>query len=1508
MTETKYGPTPNGGAKCVAVFSDDLGASAPKETATRVQIIEYSTTGEEIQRVYMDREPPTNNLSDAEVTAAAQEVDPPTSEAQAEAGTYKKGHIRIQGLDVAIETPRGQVRFGHDIPLPAHYGYFKRTTGKDGDQVDLFIGPNPESKRIFIVDQTKEDGTTFDEHKALLGFDSQGEAVNAYLDSYTPGWKLGPVTEMSIDQFMDWLNEGDFSRPISEIKKVPEPDSQEILANDKDAKGHGSFKRGVHAITATVEGTIKEIASSAFYKLPRPLQKVVKKSFELAFSTWIAGHHLAERVARERGATPKQAAKLRAALFASDLAIFKPVAAVSGILLNPGLAGAISMVPPATAAYLLVSTAKNPMATMRAAKHYVLRSRAEERKDKTPPVVPHMGVPAMNVAEDSASQIGTALKEHDYSDDYLAALIVALEETHDLQEALELAERATTVMSVRNVNLKGCNQFTGSGCNGGAVEPSAKEDDAKEFVIPEGHEAIGAPPDKKPETPYTYHGVGCSKKTYDEWKAEEKNGRCPWCGKAKKAQYGGMRKHLRSCEAKPTTNANPKGCNQHTGKGCAEGNDSQKGLDTPEFKEWFKNSKVVDKEGKPLRVFHGTPGGLSYNDDYLPALQRAVAVAYKAIGKEGQEPKTIDIKEAYGWQDTLEKFAGKHPGAIPDEVLSQAKSQKPFEAFDLSLTRSNTGSRDAEGGFYFTPSRTMASYFLTKKEFDPMLGIGQERETGQSHLFEVYLSIKNPLDLRHGSMESSKALQKSAMARLDELKKQGYDGVVNWVRDPWGKRQTEWVAFSPSQIKSVGNRGTFDAKNDRINNANPQGCNQFTGPNCSGETVGDAPAFGRSRRTRYFDNPITGPNGTKLVAYTWKYKVEDLPDREGDVKARRVSDWEEAVPSEHTGREIVHHFEVETPDGKGQVVSMESALKLMGYTKDDVGAKAVKSLGASIKTRAKNQLELDRARDVDARYTKAANEASTRAMDLKAPEPVERDVNDNTREVKVGDGYQWYHVSQVSEEMKSDRGYVSALESRNKETHEQAVESALRSWHENRTQELIPQNLKDEVKEIFGHPDSRQSKIQDLEKRLAKLDKKLKMSEKPVGNANPRGCNQHTGKGCVSGSKVEDSEDTDTTFDRFVYDAKHFGAAFTDKYRKGLNETLIEANQHQGKLVKALHFGTVRDALQSEFAAEVSPGVLETPVVFATSVNGQHLNGGACGTEEKTGGPIIVLNPEEGSLHTLFHEIKHMEDKAKGVNVPNELEILKGEMTPERYRAYRALPAERRAEQYADRVLKRVWRKKQAVGNANPRGCNQHTGANCAGGKSAVDTKDGDKYFSDKAFKEAEDFTGNPKSRDTLIRMPVQDFLDVAAPITGPDGHVGKGSIDKRERIDKLLADGTKFNDIPYLGFEHDGKGAAEVVAHEGRHRAMALRDRGVTHMPVIFTSRPGKYGGAIRWGSQEDGNRDQIQGTWPTRLYSQVEDEKEGVLPKVIKFPVEDLRKKKETLENAAQVFLMEA
>ena len=37
-------------------------------------------------------------------------------------------------------------------------------------------------------------------------------------------------------------------------------------------------------------------------------------------------------------------------------------------------------------------------------------------------------------------------------------------------------------------------------------------------------------------------------------------------------------------------------------------------VDTPEFKHWFGDSKVVDKDGKPLVVYHGTDADIKKFD------------------------------------------------------------------------------------------------------------------------------------------------------------------------------------------------------------------------------------------------------------------------------------------------------------------------------------------------------------------------------------------------------------------------------------------------------------------------------------------------------------------------------------------------------------------------------------------------------------------------------------------------------------------------------------------------------------------------------------------------------------------------------------------------------------------------------------------------------------------------------------------------------------------------------
>lgn len=139
---------------------------------------------------------------EAAATAPASEIPLPT-EAQKTAGNYKKGHVRIQGLDVTIENPPGSERGGR--VLKDSYGYIKRTEGADGEQVDVFLGPAPLATEVFIVDQIDQNTGQFDEHKAMIGYPNKLAAVRAYKRNYDRGWKVGPITKLNQDEFKAWL-------------------------------------------------------------------------------------------------------------------------------------------------------------------------------------------------------------------------------------------------------------------------------------------------------------------------------------------------------------------------------------------------------------------------------------------------------------------------------------------------------------------------------------------------------------------------------------------------------------------------------------------------------------------------------------------------------------------------------------------------------------------------------------------------------------------------------------------------------------------------------------------------------------------------------------------------------------------------------------------------------------------------------------------------------------------------------------------------------------------------------------------------------------------------------------------------------------------------------------------------------------------------------------------------------------------------------------------------------
>lgn len=156
----------------------------------------------------------------------------PTLE-QIRANNYLKGRVTIHGLPIAIETPQGQRRVGKSDGQPwsviaqAHYGEISATKGADGDPIDVFIGPVPESTRVFVVNQNDKAGA-FDEHKILLGFIDEQSARTTYLNSYERNWTgLGSLVACSIEQLRWWIKFGNTTLPFS-TQALPYDGNQEM--------------------------------------------------------------------------------------------------------------------------------------------------------------------------------------------------------------------------------------------------------------------------------------------------------------------------------------------------------------------------------------------------------------------------------------------------------------------------------------------------------------------------------------------------------------------------------------------------------------------------------------------------------------------------------------------------------------------------------------------------------------------------------------------------------------------------------------------------------------------------------------------------------------------------------------------------------------------------------------------------------------------------------------------------------------------------------------------------------------------------------------------------------------------------------------------------------------------------------------------------------------------------------------------------------------------------------
>lgn len=122
---------------------------------------------------------------------------------------------RVAGLDVVVENPVGSIRTwqtpdGKTGATLMHYayGYIAGVTGADGDEVDVYLGPDSDPEWAYVVHQLRApDFVTWDEDKVMLGFASADAAHAAYITQYDDPRFFGGMSQLAIDDFKGKLRE-----------------------------------------------------------------------------------------------------------------------------------------------------------------------------------------------------------------------------------------------------------------------------------------------------------------------------------------------------------------------------------------------------------------------------------------------------------------------------------------------------------------------------------------------------------------------------------------------------------------------------------------------------------------------------------------------------------------------------------------------------------------------------------------------------------------------------------------------------------------------------------------------------------------------------------------------------------------------------------------------------------------------------------------------------------------------------------------------------------------------------------------------------------------------------------------------------------------------------------------------------------------------------------------------------------------------------------------------------
>lgn len=252
---------------------------------------------------------------------------------------------------------------------------------------------------------------------------------------------------------------------------------------------------------------------------------------------------------------------------------------------------------------------------------------------------------------------------------------------------------------------------------------------------------------------------------------------------------------------------------------------SRKQTESPEFKAWFGNSKVVNEDGSPKVVYHGTERG-RFTVFQTPSFfteEKAEAIGYATLTDVEELPDIRYVSESAAppIPDSFDPFTDYVPVAtdidVPNRIFVEDGTERlvfwdgntnPVGDLNIKIVSGVMAQNDKP----------------VRMPTDDRGASHPEEVRARQVVRSVYLSIQNPVELpwNEANLLGKRlgASPETVKARVAELQKQGYDGIITESDDArifQGRSVKQYIPFEPTQIKSATeNTGAFDLNNKDI--------------------------------------------------------------------------------------------------------------------------------------------------------------------------------------------------------------------------------------------------------------------------------------------------------------------------------------------------------------------------------------------------------------------------------------------------------------------------------------------------------------------------------------------------------------------------------------------------------------------------------------------------------------------------------------------------------------------